>query len=490
MFIPDLVFHPTWKTRHLKAFKNLNGIWLTPNDEIYRVPFVEDELDILILRKEFFLKEKPQDTLFLYFEGVSWETEIYLNGKLLGIYEKPFEEILISIPPSLFTIQWNWIEVKLKKYSNQTDEWWTVPLLGIHKSVFLLQKDVEKKVIQNAYYQSDTLLIYFPFSSSSKYNISEEEFLRDMEVIKSFGVKVIYIPYYIPRRLKNLLNEVHMTLHPNYKQAKYVAIYKSFSETNEYPFWLKENNEKSSFFGNFVRINSTQLFRTVSELSKPLIVMWIFIVLVLLLVYRISNFEAYKKLWNIIQNVRQTQILANDFQLLSSFSLKYIFVVRIFMKSLLISLFINYLHSTDNLRYLNFWHKNNTIYNFSKEYGASMIWTLVFVLMILGIINFVKLMIWQLVEWVYHLKDYRNKNLVIEVYGEMPFLFYSFLGMVSLMLVGGYLGLLLLIVGYLLMVFKKQYFLFSVYNFNYKIPLSAIFFYFCAFELLPWLLLI
>jgi len=489
-FIPDLIFTPTWKTKNLKAFKNLNGIWKTPSDEIYRVPFVEDELNQLTLRKEFFLKEIPKDTLYLYFEGISWESEIYLNGKLLSIEQKPFEEIVIKVPKNLFNVQWNWIEVNLIKYPNQTDEWWTPPYLGIYKSVFLLEKDYEKKVILSSYMKVDSVLIYFPFSQEFKYNIPEKDFVRDLFFLRSMGVKAIHIPYYISPKLRQLLNDNQIALVDRYENSKQVAIYRSHSETNVYPFWFKENNEKSNFFGNYVYINSTQLFKTVSELSKPLIVFLGLMVLFFLLIYRITNYENYKKLWNLFLSVRQIQALTNDFQLLSSFSLKYFYLVRIIIKSLIISLFINQLHLTDNLKILNIWHKQNTIYSFSKEYGESVFWSFMIVLMVLLIVNLVKISIWQFVEWVYNLKDYRNKNLIVEVYGEMPFIFYSLMGLLAMLLAGVYIGFVLFVMGYLLSVLKKQYFLISMYNLTYKIPLSAIFFYLCGFELLPWLLLI
>jgi hypothetical protein len=213
-------------------------------------------------------------------------------------------------------------------------------------------------------------------------------------------------------------------------------------------------------------------------------------VLFFLLIYRITNYENYKKLWNLFLSVRQIQALTNDFQLLSSFSLKYFYLVRIIIKSLIISLFINQLHLTDNLKILNIWHKQNTIYSFSKEYGESVFWSFMIVLMVLLIVNLVKISIWQFVEWVYNLKDYRNKNLIVEVYGEMPFIFYSLMGLLAMLLAGVYIGFVLFVMGYLLSVLKKQYFLISMYNLTYKIPLSAIFFYLCGFELLPWLLLI
>ncbi|GIV43078.1 MAG: hypothetical protein KatS3mg035_0201 [Bacteroidia bacterium] len=491
-FIPNLVFYPTWKTKDLKEFKNLNGIWRTSADEIYRVPFVEDEKKELILRKEFFLGERLRDTLYLYFEGMSWSSEVYLNGRLLAIYEEPFQEILIKIPPELFNVQWNWVEVHLKKNPNQTDEWGTRSWVGIHKSVFLLQKGYNdnQRIIQNAYTSSDSVLVYFPFSLAFRYNISEKELIKDLEFMKMMNVKAIYIPYYITPRMRKLLNDYHIRLLDNYKKARYIAIYRSHTETNVYPFWFKEDNERSSFLGNYVFINSTQLFRIVSELSKPLIIFWGFFVLVLLLIYRLVNLENYKKLWILFPSIREIQQLTNDFHLLNSLSLKYFSLVRVVIKSLVISLFINQLHSTDNLRYLNVWHKNNVIYNFAKEYGESVFGSFAIVFMFFLIANAIKIMIWQFAEWVYRLRDYRNKNLVIEVYGEMPFLFYSFLGLMAMMLVGGYVWLIVFIVSYGILVLKKQYFLITAYNMNYKIPFSVIFFYLCGLELLPWLLLI
>lgn len=489
-FIPSLVFQPTWKTQELKALKNLNGIWKTPSDEIYRVPFVEDEKKELILRKEFFFKNPIKDTLFLYFEGISWEAAIYLNGKLLSIHTHPFNEILIPIPPQLFNIQWNWIEVHLKKFTNQTDQWWIPSYIGIHKSVFLLQKDQPKKIIQNAYLKTDSVLIYFPLSSQFKYNISEKDLKRDLEFMKTMGVKAIYIPYSIPNLVKKHLNNVDIYLVDDYRKAKYIAIYRSHSETSEYPFWLKENNEKSNFLGKYVAIDNNQLFKTASELSKPLIVFCGLIVLVLLLIFRIVNFENYKNLWILFPSIRKLQSMVQDPHLINSLSLNYISLVRLIIKSLVISLFINQLHSTDNLKILNFWHKNNTIYNFSKEYGDSVGDSFLMVFIFLLMVNGIKIIVWQFVEWVYNLRGYRNKNLIIDVYGEMPFLFYAFLGLIAMMLVGGYFWLSILVLSFLFTIIKRIYFVVRIYNLNYKIPFSVIFFYLCALELLPWLLII
>lgn len=490
-FIPDLIFYPTWKTRHLKEFKNLNGIWRSPSDEMYRVPFVEDEKKQLTLRKEFFLKQKPVDSLYLYFEGISWESEIYLNGKLLTIYNQPFQDLLIAIPPELFNIQWNWIEVHLKVYPHQTDEWWTIPFLGIYKSVFLLQKDNKiKPFIQSAYSKVDSVLIYFPFSINYKYNISEKELVKDLELMKAMKVKGIYIPYYVTPKIKKLINKYNIYLVDNYEDAKYVAIYRSHSETNVYPFWFKSDLQKTNFYGNYTAIRNTELFKTVSEISKPLMVFWGILVLVLLMVYRFTNYENYKNLWLLFPSIRQMQAITNDFHLINAISLKYFFVVRVIVKALIISLFIHQLHLTDNIKLLNFWHKNNLIYSFSKEYGESFLWSFVWVSIFLSVFNGLKIMIWQFVEWVYHLRDYRNKNMIIEIYGEMPFLLYAYWGLMALMLVGGYGWLWIFVLSIVLTITKKQYYLITQYNLNYKIPFSVIFFYLCGFELLPWLLLI
>ncbi len=489
-FTPDLIFKPTWKTRNLKAFQNLNGVWRTSSDEVYRVPFVEDEANILTLRKEFFLKERIKDTLYLYFGGISWEAEIYLNGKLLLIYERPFEEIVIPIPAELFNIQWNWIEVSLKKYENRTDEWWTPPFIGIHKSVFLLQRDKPQNIIQNAYIKSDSVLIYFPFSREFKYNISESMLIKDLEFMRNYGVRAIYIPYYISPRIRELLNQYNIHLVDHYEHAKQVAIYRSHSETNIFPFWFKEDNERSDFWGKYIYIGNNQLFKVASELYKPLIVILGISVLILLLIYRLANVTNYQNLWTVLPSTREIQLLIHDFQLLNSISLKYFYWVRIFIKSLIFSLFINQLYSTDNLKVLNFWHKNNSIYSFAREYGDSIVWSLGGVMVFLVGFNVIKVMIWQFAEWIYDLKDYRNKNLILEIYGEMPFLFLAYVGLLATVLIGEPLWFWLFIGCYLLMILKKQYYLIIVYNMNFKIPFSVIFFYICGFEILPWLLLI
>jgi hypothetical protein len=114
---PSIPFTPSELTGGMRPLLDLHGEWVDADNQRVEVPFQDLEREDILLHRSFVLPDLASlpDTLFLYFEGVAWSSEIYLNGRLIAITEDPFAEYLFTVDKQYIYPESNRLEVRLSR---------------------------------------------------------------------------------------------------------------------------------------------------------------------------------------------------------------------------------------------------------------------------------------------------------------------------------------------------------------------------------------
>lgn len=177
-----------------KVVLSLNGSWVSESGLIRNVPFWETEKEMLVLRKHF----KVQDTfpnLCIYFEGVAWTSEIYLNGRLLMIHRKPFEPLIIPIEAQWLSPVQNELVIHMAIAGEDT-EWKHMHALGMHRPVWILSdcSALPQRSIRPSRNTVDSFIVYCPVSSGFLYHSPQENIKRDIRLLSKHKVRAVYFP--------------------------------------------------------------------------------------------------------------------------------------------------------------------------------------------------------------------------------------------------------------------------------------------------------
>jgi hypothetical protein len=207
-------FIPSPATYRLEPYLSLTGTWLLGETlEPTEVPFCTEGLAPLVLKKDFFLPQRPDDTLYIYFEGLAWDSEVYLNNRLLRLHDDPFRPLVIPVPPVLFNPQWNELRVRLTFDAAVRPGNRLVPFLGIHKPAFILQRaDAPLLYAFPSLSQADTALALAAHSPEYLYNLPSAEAQSWAADIRRRGFRVVYLPFTPRQRLYQVFDQVGLEL--------------------------------------------------------------------------------------------------------------------------------------------------------------------------------------------------------------------------------------------------------------------------------------
>jgi hypothetical protein len=207
-------FIPSPATYRLEPYLSLTGTWLLGETlEPTEVPFCTHTLEPLQLKKDFFLPQRPDDTLYIYFEGLAWDAEVYLNDRLLRLHDDPFRALLIPVPPALFNPQWNELRLRLTFDPDDQSHHRLIPFLGIHKPSFILQRaDAPLLYAFPSLSQADTAIGLAPYSPEYLYNLSSADAQSWATELRRRGFRTVYLPYTSRQRLYQVFDQVGLEL--------------------------------------------------------------------------------------------------------------------------------------------------------------------------------------------------------------------------------------------------------------------------------------
>lgn len=500
-FSVDEAFFADDQTKDMLVVYRLSGKWLDKYQYSYQVPFVEDEEIELTLHKTFNIHQSP-DTFFLYFEGLSGTAEIYWNEKLLTISDEPFQPILIPITKAIYREGANQIKVHLK-LNAKTNKLSPEIKLGIHKPVYLLTRNhghfVKNKFIQTIKTKvSNTVLVYAPFHPYFFYNVGEQTVERDIQLFKKYNISTIYFSFNASNKIKYQFTKAGFSILDSLPKNSIKIFYNKYPLKEKFMlaklvFWYDENRQKAENWGFFQEsMDENQLNLKSSSAEKiqilflGLLPVFVFFLLKLLFPKLVSGFKDYYLPNNFLIN----QILEGT--VFKAYHSNILNVARSLVDAAMLSIFYKLflVRSPEIMEKIitsnAFLIKLGELYmyNFYLGFAVSLILFLA--------VRFLKYLLFGLIAGIYRY-NLERKFMNIDILASFPITF--FLGIIPLLYfyslpsIKSTVFIFLVVIGVIFLL-RKYYILWKSMDLIAKFPFVVKILYFCAFEILPWVVLI
>lgn len=484
-------FYASAQTLNYQIIADLNGPWEDAKGKAYYVPFCNDETSELLIRKDFFLHYKPHDTLVLYFEGLAWSAEIYLNDQLITLTNHPFKEFFIPLPPQLLNAQWNKLEVKMSK-RGPSYPLFPRRMIGIHKPAFVLQS--AELLEQNYGFPelkwSDSTLIYAPYSEAWGYNVSPTDFRQDLKKIKALGYHSIYFPFRPSNELYQIMAQELVRVNP--RLGKYVQLYR------DYPMELPDQNVRSSVLSNKKGVAQVGRFRQVvhnkgftdPDWFKLTILLLGLSPVLLLTCWKLIDERTYDMLVQLIPKRQHDSGLMREPASLSRGFIFFTLIVRMLIYSGIGFCVLELLNQLERLDWLNIFSFESVSYRFYSRFGqykGLLIFTL---FLFISSVNALKFLVLQSASLIFNVKDLAIRVISAENFANFPTVLYLSLIGCGLLIVPqttAWVLMALFLSILLIHIIRKNYRSYMGLKYIAHIPSFINFLYLFLFEVLPWI---
>jgi hypothetical protein len=139
---PNSGFYPTALTAGYRPVLALANGWQdTETGERLTLPVMQPDRNFFTLEYDFFLRQDPFDTLYIYVPQLAATAEVIVNGNLLLLAEQPYRGWRVPVPPQVLGAQWNQVKLRLLTTSSNRRGLPTQPMIGLLQPVFLLAKN-------------------------------------------------------------------------------------------------------------------------------------------------------------------------------------------------------------------------------------------------------------------------------------------------------------------------------------------------------------
>lgn len=481
---PDSLY-PGFAATGYSVFQDLNGIWESENEKRFPVPFCTDDYEELTLWRDFFIKQKPNDTLYIYVQGLASDGAVFLNGRLLQLTRDPARDYLIPVWPELMTGQWNRVSIRLKK-SLTRGAYFQNAYIGVTRPVYLLTK--EKKSLSpiatlSFVLHSDSTTVYAPYSEKEGYSLPPERLRADLNQLRLMGVRSVYLPFFPPNELKKIFKEADMRyiLTPDTP----IAYYNYYPFIAARPFWFNDVRFKTIYWKSYENEAKN------SATSKSVYLLLILLPIVLLTLWKLIDSYGFRFFSQALNRLNyQSEILVSNHFYRYGF-----YEITLTMRILLIASGAYFLLQLlpvkgDTFARLAF-HKLQGRWLFDEVAGViSIDYTyFLYILGFIGVWYFIKQILWRFSGFLFHLKDPALKINLIELQAEgvtlWAFNLYAFgwLTIAGANAQGALWG-----VGALLFIhiLRKCIITYLAFREALRVSLIGNILYICVVEFLPW----
>lgn len=475
---------------------NLTGPWVSESGLIRNVPFWETEKEHLLLRKHFTVQDTFQN-MCIYFEGLAWTSDIYLNGRLLLIHNKPFEPVIIPIENHWLSPVQNELVVHMTSAGIDTD-WKHMHALGIHRPVWILAdcsllNQAEKKPPMNT---PDSFIVYSPVSSGFLYHIPQERLIRDIRILSTQKVRDVYFSVTPDWEV---LNAFHKAGFNRIYTVPYhgIAIWFNAWPTvktqylNANIFWFNNRSYPTDAFNTWRSVQD--LYTCTRKHDNFVILLILMFPLLGLLILKLSHSQLFNAIPQWILRDRLENELISDRKFLRSgqnalMTLNHLLIMAGSIAFIIYFLQVKCLDTT----YFTF-NGGESLFNHFLFAGFHPVVQFIIVFSALLMMLMIKLLFLKFISLVFRKHFMTGVYLDLQILAGFPmnmillafsvYVFYSF-DIQFFILFNIWIGIMIaLCLRHIWLLFKGMY---HMYHFH---PL-LIFLYICAFEILPWLIVL
>jgi len=492
-------FYPSTLTAGLTPYKSLCGTWYDDAFRPYPVPFCADinGSQGITLRTDFFLGRKPDRVLYLYFEGLAQRAEVYLNDRLLALTDDPFRPYLVPLPPGTLSTQWNSVTVVLQPNAQPLPNL-PHPLLGIHKPVFLLSEPLptdtlpaavtQGQALQPPVRQTDSTLVYTPYTARFGYNVDVATFLRDLGQLRQAGYTTLYFAVRPSAELLHYAAREGFALAP--QPGRYVAYYNPYPPAGRTApiTWTDALGRPTPAFGTFEPYGIVPQ----TPINRPFLALVLALPLLLLALWKLADSRSFGELLSFTLQTQKQVLYIKDNKYASGGMQPLVTLVRSVLTVVLV---------TESLLLCRYGLPSLYIYLEQQPYLAWFLdrirptefGLLAAVTVFMTVFAVLKQLFLLFIDYVFELRDYATGMQSVESLSALPYnLLPVSLGLVLLVnpQPGHPVGLALFGLSLLWYLLRRYWVFASAVADIWNIPTIAIFLYICVLEIAPYLVFI
>ena len=468
-------------------------------EKTFNYPFTTTEQGEMILKNTFSLDSlppNPTDSLYLYFEGIGWESSLELNNIFLGVHKDPFDVWVVPIAPIWCRPGPNTIQVTLS--IGQSKAYYPQTFLGIFRPAYVLSRaeHLKRREIQLPQVNSSSpIAVVAPYYGPKGYEYDAFEAARILSHVEKGGFQHIYFPFRPDAKMLELCAKLEL------KEALTITDSTKVSWINNYPveayaikhplpFWLDRDLYRTDQYGSSVfrsnkAIGST--FNTDLSFWLVLIIAFPWLSFFILKLLNPALFE-FAKNWNqktVIWIADFADLLATNTGMLVAMQL-----VRILTATCLLTTIFYFVNEMNQWSLLN-WFKDWSLLSqlFYGNYGLEGIFVRSLILVLFIVV------VDQLMGWVgstlFKIKQFTYGVTRINLIGTYPMLWLLSLPWTFALLVEGPLQLFFMwfAIAIMLIYFARKVFISYVALgsfFAFSPPIKIL--YICALNILPYII--
>ncbi len=464
-------------------------------DAVFNVPFTTDAQGELHLENTFYLDSLPDDSLYLYFEGIGWNTSLVLNDVFLGVHQDPFEPWLIPLAAIWCKPGSNRLQLRLS--IGEGKAYYPKQFVGIFRPAYISDRagiaKLSERILPTG---SDAAMAaaIAPYYGEKGYEYGAFEAAFVLAQVKRAGLKHVFFPYRPDRKMLEMCAQIGLVevkqLSKNTKLAWINSYpYEPYTLLYPLPFWLNEELKRTPRFGSFIEIEKPSPFPVNRNISPLLILIIVFPWLSFLMLKLLNPalFELAKN-WRQKPNIWVTAFL----ELLSTNSgmLVVLQLLRVLTASCLLSMlffFINQMNRWELLNWFKDWSLLSQIYYGHPRLESIFLRSLLIVLFLIGLD--------QLMGWIgntlFRIPQFTSGVIRIGLIGSYPGLWVLTLPWAFALLVEGayapffvYLGICMMLIHFFRRIYLSYIALGNFFAFSPPIKIL----YICALNILPYII--
>lgn len=383
-------------TTGMQELENLSGYWYTEDrEELRQIPFTEEENQLNLVKP---IKTRPSsrlpDTLYLYFEGVAWRAEIYLNDRLLAITKDPFQEYLFPIPQSLLNTGENLLVVRMKQEGPSID-FYPDKFIGIYRPCYLLAPTgtygpvVKQKVQESA----SKVLIYAPWSPETGFLPDTGTFSQALDTAIALGSQYVHYAFEPPSSYKRLAAKKGIIRVESLAKCDSVAFLNTYPilglPRNVHPwFWLDEKGERSEVAGTYQSWKKAK-FGLAESPNRVFLLIFLLVPLLGLVLLKFVGPKTWSFLLDYLIKVKFFLDLIRNGKFLKNLSSILINLYGLILMAVCISIFLYFLQASGRIETLNILSAESLLFRIMLNGGFSLpelfLGALVFLVVLAGL---------------------------------------------------------------------------------------------------------
>jgi hypothetical protein len=494
-------FFPSEATAGMLPVVSLNGNWVDEEYKQVEMPFVDNKRKSMILQRIFDLPdyERLPDTLFLYFEGLAWTAEVYLNKQLIIVTEDPFGENVVMMEKNLMLAKGNQVELRL--FSHGIDRaYYPEHFLGVYRQAFVLKADPAGKFPRALSFDTKAkkAVMVAPWSLESGIlndTLAVKEMLEGLFSIPP-GLTVAF-PFRPSSQALDIVARLGIKIVPPGQQLDSLGFYNAYPisfapQPLRTPFWRQSDNRPGPAYGHFQtqkEITAPQ----VMPLDKLSLSIFLLIPVLIMLLLKLLSPRTFDSLPEYLtRNKIYLELIASN-KFLKDEQRLVMNLIRVTFLSLTISLFLYYLSVTGGWEKLNLLSSRSLlfqVYNGTK-YSLYVLFFQVFAV-VLGLTVF-KYALLNFISSIYRVHNFSSTAQSVDIYASFPINLLPVVPSAVIFFLSAEQGGILLMIWYILMGahwVRRVYLVYAGISRLFPLALSLKILYICTLEISPWIFLL